>query len=112
MNFILFDEPVIRQNLLPFTFTRPVADIRAGILTIAEKWAHYSQKPVSFLTQSYLQTKFPAEATDENIYLNGGVFPDELLVSEFDIDMIEEVRSVWQFFRDRRPETYDKLVEL
>src|ERR1700752_1408340 len=37
---------------------------------------------------------------------------DELLVSEFDLDMIEEVRATWQFFRDRRPETYGKLVEL
>lgn len=37
---------------------------------------------------------------------------DELLVAEFDLDMIDEVRSVWQFFRDRRPETYEKLVEL
>ena len=37
---------------------------------------------------------------------------DELLVTEFDLDMIDEVRSTWQFFRDRRPETYDKLVEL
>ncbi len=37
---------------------------------------------------------------------------DELLVAEFDLDMIDDVRSTWQFFRDRRPETYDKLVEL
>lgn len=37
---------------------------------------------------------------------------DELLVAEFDLDMIDEVRSTWQFFRDRRPETYDKMVEL
>ncbi len=37
---------------------------------------------------------------------------DELLVAEFDLDMIEEVRSTWQFFRDRRPETYDKLTNL
>lgn len=37
---------------------------------------------------------------------------DELLITEFDLDMIEEVRNVWQFFRDRRPETYGKLVEL
>lgn len=37
---------------------------------------------------------------------------DELLVAELDLDMIEEVRSVWQFFRDRRPETYEKLVAL
>ena len=33
-------------------------------------------------------------------------------IAEFDLDMIEEVRSVWQFFRDRRPETYGKLTEL
>jgi len=37
---------------------------------------------------------------------------DELLVAEFDLDMIDDVRSTWQFFRDRRPETYGKLVEL
>src|SRR5215208_3451276 len=37
---------------------------------------------------------------------------DELLVAEFDLDKIEEVRNTWQFFRDRRPETYGKLVEL
>lgn len=37
---------------------------------------------------------------------------DELLVAEFDLDLIEEVRNKWQFFRDRRPETYNKIVEL
>ncbi|MGB5236727.1 MAG: putative sugar nucleotidyl transferase, partial [Flavobacteriaceae bacterium] len=37
MNYILFDGQV-RDSLLPFTFTRPVADIRIGILTIREKW--------------------------------------------------------------------------
>ena len=35
---------------------------------------------------------------------------DELLVAEFDLDMIGEVRSTWQFFRDRRPESYDALT--
>ena len=37
---------------------------------------------------------------------------DELLVSEFDLDMIDEVRSIWQFYRDRRPETYEQLTDL
>ena len=37
---------------------------------------------------------------------------DELLVSEFDLDLIDEVRSTWQFFRDRRPETYARLTDL
>jgi N-carbamoylputrescine amidase len=39
-------------------------------------------------------------------------YDDELLISEFDLDLIDEVRSTWQFFRDRRPETYGKLTEL
>jgi beta-ureidopropionase len=37
---------------------------------------------------------------------------DELLIAEFDLAMIEEVRRVWQFYRDRRPETYDRLIDL
>ena len=37
---------------------------------------------------------------------------DELVVADLDLDMIQEVRSVWQFFRDRRPETYQELVEM
>lgn len=36
---------------------------------------------------------------------------DELLVAEFDLDMIDEVRSTWQFFRDRRPDAYEDLVK-
>ena len=37
---------------------------------------------------------------------------DELLVHEIDMDMVREVRNTWQFFRDRRPETYDCLTDL
>ena len=37
---------------------------------------------------------------------------DELLIAEFNLNMIEEVRATWQFFRDRRPETYGKMTEL
>ncbi|MBK9736508.1 MAG: acyltransferase [Saprospiraceae bacterium] len=37
---------------------------------------------------------------------------DELLVSSFDLDLITEVRSKWQFYRDRRPESYDEIVTL
>ena len=35
---------------------------------------------------------------------------DELLVAEFDLEMIDEVRETWQFYRDRRPESYKELV--
>ncbi|MCX7743636.1 MAG: GlmU family protein [Flavobacteriales bacterium] len=57
---ILFDDPIIRRHLLPFTYTRPVADIRTGILTIRQRWEHFLQEPTATVTESYLQTKFPS----------------------------------------------------
>jgi N-carbamoylputrescine amidase len=47
-----------------------------------------------------------------NFLAQGGEDKDELVVAEMDLDMIEDVRRVWQFYRDRRPETYDELVDL
>jgi len=37
---------------------------------------------------------------------------DEIVTTDLDLDMIQEVRNVWQFFRDRRPETYDDIIDL
>ncbi|MEN7549594.1 GlmU family protein [Rapidithrix thailandica] len=75
MNLILFDEPENRLNLLPFTFTRPVADIRVGILKIAEKWKLHLQTEVSFLTESYLQEKYPTRWGSETLFINGSLSP-------------------------------------
>ena len=41
----------------------------------------------------------------------GSKTDDELVVAEMDLDLIEEVRRTWQFYRDRRPETYDDMCE-
>jgi UDP-N-acetylglucosamine diphosphorylase/glucosamine-1-phosphate N-acetyltransferase len=80
MNLIFFDDPLIRAALLPFTFTRPVADIRVGILTIQEKWERRMKIKASFQTQNYLQRKFPLVSTDDNLLVNGAVCPDEKIV--------------------------------
>lgn len=80
MNVILFDDPGIRGNLLPFTFTRPVGAIRVGILTIAEKWNIWLHTSVSFQTEKYLQEKFPAATGSNNLLINGALCPDEKLV--------------------------------
>ena len=37
---------------------------------------------------------------------------DEVVVADLDLDMIQEVRTVWQFFRDRRPETYEEIAKI
>jgi len=76
MAIILFDDKA-HQTLRPLTFTRPVADLRIGILTIAEKWAKYINLPYSFHTSQYLQAKFPIQIDERNLFINGSVCPDE-----------------------------------
>lgn len=81
MNIILFDDQN-RLNLQPFSFTRPVSEIRIGILTIQEKWKHYlPDATISYFTRDYLQTKFPLISSDDNIWINAALIPNaELLV--------------------------------
>jgi beta-ureidopropionase len=47
-----------------------------------------------------------------NFLAQGSEDKDELVVAEMDLDLIEEVRRTWQFYRDRRPETYGAMVEI
>ena len=84
MHILLFDDPAIRPHLLPFTFTRPVAALRCGILTLAEKWQHRLQaSTVGYLTEQYLQAKFPAgEIGGAALVINGAVCPDDLLTQQ------------------------------
>ena len=79
MNYILFDGTV-RNNLLPFTFTRPVADIRIGILTIREKWEKYLGKATTTITEEYLSEKWPMVGMEENVLINSSFLPNERLV--------------------------------
>jgi UDP-N-acetylglucosamine diphosphorylase/glucosamine-1-phosphate N-acetyltransferase len=79
MGLILFDDNT-HQTLLPLTYTRPVADMRIGILTIAEKWAKYLNTNTSFYTLDYLQAKFPVKIESDNLFINGAVCPDENLL--------------------------------
>jgi Sugar nucleotidyl transferase len=55
MNYILFDGPA-RNALLPFTFTRPVADILIGIMTIRQKWELRLGSTTTTLTEEYLSS--------------------------------------------------------
>ncbi len=79
MQYILFDDKRWQQ-LLPLTFTRPVAALRVGIDTIAEKWEAALQSPVSYLPEPYLQTKYPVNYGEANTYIYGGNIPDAKLV--------------------------------
>ncbi|HAD14271.1 MAG TPA: glucose-1-phosphate thymidylyltransferase [Saprospirales bacterium] len=73
-NIILFDSDA-RDHLLPLTATRPMGELRLGILTLREKWERRLKGTVSYITQEYLQEKFPIQIEEENLIINGGVLP-------------------------------------
>ncbi|WP_338397489.1 GlmU family protein [Persicobacter psychrovividus] len=81
MNLILFDQPDLRTALKPFTYTRPTAGIRIGILTIVEKWEKSLDTESSYLTATYLQEKFPLWVAEQNnLVINGALCPNPALL--------------------------------
>ncbi|WP_337967154.1 GlmU family protein [uncultured Flavobacterium sp.] len=78
MNYILFDGPV-RNALLPFTFTRPVADILIGIMTIRQKWEARLGSTITTITEEYLSEKFPMVELEENVMINAAYLPNDTL---------------------------------
>ncbi|MFE3846851.1 GlmU family protein [Flavobacterium sp. LB3P45] len=79
MNYILFDGPS-RNALLPFTFTRPVADILIGIMTIRQKWEMRLGSTTTTLTEEYLSEKYPMVELEENVMINASFLPNDILV--------------------------------
>lgn len=79
MNIILFDGEEW-ENLLPLTFTKPVASLRMGVLSFAERWEKILNTTISYQTQSYLEEKFSTNYQSENIFINPSFFPTTELI--------------------------------
>ena len=92
MNYILFDGEN-REALLPFTYTRPVADLRIGILTIREKWELYLGATTTTVTEDYLSDKYPMVEMEENVMINASYTPSEVLVTQ--IKKLKENQAVF-----------------
>ncbi|WP_395049897.1 GlmU family protein [Flavobacterium sp.] len=93
MNYILFDGPA-RTALLPFTFTRPVADILVGIMTIRQKWEMRLGSTTSTLTEEYLSEKFPMVEMEENVMINASFLPNTILA-----EMVTNLESNQAIFK-------------
>lgn len=93
MNYILFDGPH-RNALLPFTFTRPVADIRVGILTIREKWEKHLGSTTTSITEDYLSEKWPMVEMENNVMINASFLPNDILVAM--IKNLEHNQAIFQ----------------
>jgi UDP-N-acetylglucosamine diphosphorylase/glucosamine-1-phosphate N-acetyltransferase len=93
MNYILYDGPV-RNALLPFTFTRPVADILIGIITIRQKWEMRLGTTTTTLTEEYLSDKFPMVEMEENIMIDASFLPNAVLA-----EMVSNLTSNQAIFK-------------
>jgi len=79
----LFDDNAW-QSLRPLSFTRPVADLRIGILTIAQKWEQHLDATVGYVTQQYLSAKYPQHAGG-SLFINGSICPDRDLIEAISV---------------------------
>lgn len=105
MNYTLFDGPS-RNNLLPFCFTRPVAEIRVGILTIREKWERLLGQKTFTQTEVYLQEKWPYREMEENIFINASYLPNKDLVGQ-----IRNLRADEAIFDGQTPVAYFQMTD-
>jgi NDP-sugar pyrophosphorylase family protein len=110
MNYILFDGTV-RNALLPFTFTKPVADLRIGILTIREKWEKQLGFITTTLTEEYLEEKYPMVELEQNVLINASFLPTKELVDK--VKKLKENQAIFKndeviaFFTNESQEEVD-----
>lgn len=83
LNIILFDSDA-RVHLQPLTATRPMGELRLGITTLREKWERRLRGSTSYITQEYLQEKYPIRIENENVIINSGILPNDLLCRRID----------------------------
>lgn len=78
-HIILIDSDHTR-NLWPLTATRPIAELRVGILSISDKWRKYFGAEVTHYTTEYLSKKYPLHLAEDNFIIDGSVLPNEELI--------------------------------
>ena len=84
MSIIFVESTSARTKLLPLTYTRPIAQIRIGILTIAEKWSRLlDSTDCGYKTAVYLQSKYtlPKKSDVDTLWINSNVLPNPELVT-------------------------------
>lgn len=80
---LVFSDAQYWEDLLPLTFTRPIAEIRCGILTFAERWKKIlSISDISYVTEKYLEEKFPAPQKEESLFLVPNFLPTKKVIEQ------------------------------
>ncbi|RXM40626.1 glucose-1-phosphate thymidylyltransferase [Chryseobacterium sp. CH21] len=80
---LVFSDAQYWEDFLPLTFTRPVAAMRCGILTFAERWQKILENTeVSYFTEMYLQDKFKSPEEKESLFLVPNFLPTETVIQQ------------------------------
>ena len=80
---LVFSDAQYWEDFLPLTFTRPVAEMRCGILTFSERWQKILENTeVSFFTENYLQGKFKNPEDVESLFLVANFLPTETIIQQ------------------------------
>lgn len=80
---LVFSDAQYWEDFLPLTFTRPVAEMRCGILTFSERWQKIlSNTEVSYFTETYLQNKFAEPEKKESLFLVTNFLPTENVIQQ------------------------------
>lgn len=82
MLHLLLHDNGLHLRFAPLTLTRPLGDVRVGILTNKERWERWiPEATVSFITETYLQKKFPEIHGQEEVEINAAVIPTEAIAA-------------------------------
>ena len=72
-NIVLFDLPGVHDQLLPLSYTRPVADFVLGTSTLREKWEEMMPGDYSYFTAPYLSEKYPMKEADDTLFIASNI---------------------------------------
>ncbi|MGO3240660.1 MAG: putative sugar nucleotidyl transferase [Sphingobacteriaceae bacterium] len=106
LTVILFDKANWRKRLYPFVTTRPVSNLRVGIRTLDEKWAHALHAPITHKTCENLENIFPFEDhnADEFLVIRANLLPGSDVVNEITSLKLGEILldgQHWMAFRTK-----------
>lgn len=80
---LVFSDAQFWEDFLPLTFTRPVAEMRCGILTFSERWQKLLEtSEISYLTEDFLQEKFPKPEKKESLFIVPNFLPNENVLNQ------------------------------
>ena len=80
---LVFSDAQYWEDFLPLTFTRPVAEMRCGILTFSERWQKVLENTeISYFTENYLQQKFKNTEEKESLFLVTNFLPTENVIQQ------------------------------